>query len=76
MDPNKRLFWCLLFGCRDLDENLQKAWRKYLEVRGIKGSLFDFLHEYMMHKDEKEYLAWLKNLKEFVGKWVFHQIWV
>ncbi|XP_010927302.1 uncharacterized protein At2g39795, mitochondrial [Elaeis guineensis] len=52
----------------DLDENLQKALHKYLEVRGIKGSLFDFLHEYMMNKDEKEYLAWLKNLKEFVGK--------
>ncbi|XP_008796210.1 uncharacterized protein At2g39795, mitochondrial-like [Phoenix dactylifera] len=52
----------------DLDENLQKALHKYLAVRGIKGSLFDFLHEYMMSKDEKEYLAWLKNLKEFVGK--------
>lgn len=52
----------------DLDENLRKAWHKYLEVRGIKGSLFDFLLEYMVNKDDKEYLAWLKNLKKFIEK--------
>lgn len=57
-----------LCGCRDLDENLQKALHKYLEVRGIKSSLFDFLHEYMLAKDEREYLTWLKNMKEFVAK--------
>nr|XP_010932135.1 uncharacterized protein At2g39795, mitochondrial [Elaeis guineensis] len=50
----------------DLDENLQKALHKYLEERGIKGSLFGFLHSYMMNKDEKEYLVWLKNMKEFI----------
>lgn len=52
----------------DLDEKLQKAFHKYLEVRGIKGSLFGFLHEYMINKDEKEYLVWLKNMKEFIEK--------
>ncbi|CAL9780383.1 unnamed protein product [Musa acuminata subsp. burmannicoides] len=52
----------------DLDENLQKALYKYLEVRGIESSLFDFLHEYMLAKDEREYLTWLKNMKEFVAK--------
>ncbi|KAG1359020.1 hypothetical protein COCNU_08G004660 [Cocos nucifera] len=50
----------------DLDENLQKALHKYLEERGIKGYLFGFLHSYMMNKDEKEYLVWLKNMKEFI----------
>lgn len=55
-----------MFGCRDLDEILQKALHKYLEERGIKGSLFGFLHSYMMNKDEKEYLVWLKNMKEFI----------
>lgn len=52
----------------DLDESLQKALHKYLKARGIDGSLRDFLHEYMMSKDEREYLTWLKNVKEFVGK--------
>lgn len=57
----------LFSAFRDLDENLQKALHKYLEVRGIKSSLFDFLHEYMLQKDEREYLAWLQNIKKFVA---------
>ena len=63
------LFSCrTLFVCRDLDESLQKAFLKYLAARGIKGSLYNFLHEYMMTKEDKEYVVWLKNLKEFVAK--------
>ncbi|KAJ6824513.1 uncharacterized protein M6B38_379570 [Iris pallida] len=50
----------------DLDESLQKALHKYLKERGIEGSLFDLLHEYMMNKDEREYLMWLKNMKGFI----------
>ncbi|XLS80689.1 hypothetical protein HN51_046520, partial [Arachis hypogaea] len=50
----------------DLDENLQKAFHKYLEIRGIKPSTTNFLQEYMFSKDNKEYLGWLKNLKNFV----------
>ncbi|KAM7272058.1 hypothetical protein ACFE04_031272 [Oxalis oulophora] len=50
----------------DLDENLQKAFHKYLEMRGIKPSTTNFLHEYMINKDSREYLLWLKNLKGFV----------
>ncbi|GAU37898.1 hypothetical protein TSUD_163350 [Trifolium subterraneum] len=52
----------------DLDENLQKAFLKYLEVRGITASTTNFLQEYMFSKDNKEYLVWLKNLKSFVEK--------
>ncbi|KAG6580520.1 putative protein, mitochondrial, partial [Cucurbita argyrosperma subsp. argyrosperma] len=52
----------------DLDENLQKAFHKYLEVRGIKPSTTNFLHEYMINKDSREYLMWLKNLKTFIEK--------
>ncbi|XP_020575991.1 uncharacterized protein At2g39795, mitochondrial-like [Phalaenopsis equestris] len=52
----------------ELDESLQKAFHKYLKLRGFDSSLRDFLHEYMMHKDEREYLTWLENVKEFVGK--------
>ncbi|PSS34521.1 Mitochondrial glycoprotein [Actinidia chinensis var. chinensis] len=50
----------------DLDENLQKAFHKYLEIRGIKPSATNFLHEYMINKDSREYTMWLKNLKKFV----------
>lgn len=50
----------------DLDENLQRAFHKYLEVRGIKPNTTNFLHEYMINKDSREYLMWLKNLEKFV----------
>ncbi|KAF7825621.1 Mitochondrial glycoprotein [Senna tora] len=50
----------------DLDENLQKAFHKFLEIRGIKPSTTNFLHEYMIKKDTKEYHMWLKNLKKFI----------
>ncbi|KAK1355273.1 Mitochondrial glycoprotein [Heracleum sosnowskyi] len=50
----------------DLDENLQKSFHKYLEIRGIKPSMTNHLYEYMLNKDSKEYLVWLKNLKEFI----------
>lgn len=50
----------------ELDEDLQKAFRKYLEIRGIEPSLTNFLYEYMLNKDNKEYLVWLKNIKEYV----------
>ncbi|XP_068668957.1 uncharacterized protein At2g39795, mitochondrial-like [Aristolochia californica] len=52
----------------DLDENLQKALHKYLEIRGIKPSTTNFLHEYMINKDSREYLNWLQTLKKFVQK--------
>lgn len=47
---------------------MQAALRRYLEARGIKRSMYDFLHEYMINKDEREYLTWLKNMKEFIEK--------
>ncbi|KAJ9180660.1 hypothetical protein P3X46_008874 [Hevea brasiliensis] len=52
----------------DLDENLQKAFHKYLEIRGIKPSTTNFLFEYMRNKDDKEYLLWLKNLRSFMER--------
>ncbi|KAK1265601.1 hypothetical protein QJS04_geneDACA011355 [Acorus gramineus] len=52
----------------DLDENLQKAFHKYLEIRGITPSITNFLHEYMINKDSREYLDWMKSLKEFIEK--------
>jgi len=54
--------------CSDLDENLQKAFHRYLEIRGIKPSFTTFLADYVANKDSREYLQWLKDLKSFVEK--------
>ncbi|CAK7325751.1 unnamed protein product [Dovyalis caffra] len=50
----------------DLDENLKKGFHKYLEIRGIKASTTNFLHQYMINKDSREYEGWLNNLKQFI----------
>lgn len=50
----------------DLDENLQKAFHRFLEIRGIKPSFTDFLAGYVANKDSREYLQWLKDVKSFV----------
>ncbi|KAI3977758.1 hypothetical protein MKX01_039821 [Papaver californicum] len=52
---------------KSLDEDLQKACHTYLEVRGINSSIANFLFDYMVNKEHKEYTAWLKNLKNFVA---------
>ncbi|XP_026417312.1 uncharacterized protein At2g39795, mitochondrial-like [Papaver somniferum] len=50
-----------------LDAELQEAFHTYLEVRWIKPSIANFLHDYMVKKEHKEYTAWLKNLKNFIA---------
>ncbi|KAM0994161.1 hypothetical protein ACFX2I_009728 [Malus domestica] len=50
----------------DLDEKLQNAFYKYLEVRGIKHTMADFLYDYIKNKNNKEFLMWLKNVKRVV----------
>uniref|UniRef100_A0A0D9UWM6 Uncharacterized protein n=1 Tax=Leersia perrieri TaxID=77586 RepID=A0A0D9UWM6_9ORYZ len=47
----------------DLDEDLQKAFHQYLELRGITTRATNFLCEYMINKDSREYLIWLKKLQ-------------
>ncbi|XP_065870914.1 uncharacterized protein At2g39795, mitochondrial-like [Euphorbia lathyris] len=49
-----------------LDEKLKQSFHKYLEMRGIKPSTINFLHEYMINKDSREYLGWLNNIKKFI----------
>ncbi|KAE8099330.1 hypothetical protein FH972_017321 [Carpinus fangiana] len=51
----------------DLDENLKKAFHKYLEYRGIDTTMAILLGESMRNKDSEEYLLWLKNIKSFAG---------
>ncbi|XP_020587157.1 uncharacterized protein At2g39795, mitochondrial-like [Phalaenopsis equestris] len=52
----------------DLDENLQKAFHKYLETRGVSTDTTNFLYKYLISKDDREYLMWLQNLKSFLQK--------
>ena len=49
-----------------LDEDLQILMERYLEDRGINQSLALFIPDYMDVKEEKEYLGWLNNVKNFI----------
>jgi len=49
-----------------LDEDLQILMERYLEERGITQALAMFVPDYMDMKEQKEYIAWLNNVKEFI----------
>jgi complement component 1 Q subcomponent-binding protein len=49
-----------------LDEDLQILMERYLEERGISQALALFAPDYMDVKEQREYMAWLKNVKSFV----------
>ncbi|KAF3655056.1 putative protein NEDD1-like [Capsicum annuum] len=68
-DPNAakgQYHQCSPYGFSDFDEKIRKAFYKYLENRGIKTSTTKFLHEYMVNKNNKEYVMYLKNLKKII----------
>jgi len=50
----------------NLDEDLQILLEKYLEERGINTRLALFIPDYIDHKEQKEYIRWLNNVKKFV----------
>ncbi|WZY81341.1 hypothetical protein YC2023_027725 [Brassica napus] len=50
----------------DLDENLQKAFHRFLEIRGIKPNITEFVTDYLANKDRREQLQLLKDVKTFV----------
>jgi len=49
-----------------LDEDLQVLLESYLAERGVDTELAIFIPEYIDVKEQKEYLGWLKKVKEFV----------
>ncbi|KAI8939707.1 hypothetical protein NX059_003461 [Plenodomus lindquistii] len=51
----------------NLDEDLQILLEKYLEERGINTRLALFIPDYIDHKEQKEYVRWLDNVKNFVA---------
>ena len=55
----------------DLDDNLQKAFHRFLEVRGIKPTFTEFVVDYMANKEGRERVQWLKDVKSFVDMWNF-----
>ncbi|KAG2333077.1 hypothetical protein Bca52824_004257 [Brassica carinata] len=50
----------------DLDENLLKAFHRFLEIRGTKPTITEFVADYMANKDGRERLQWLNDVKSFV----------
>ncbi|KAM0844006.1 hypothetical protein ACQ4PT_057336 [Festuca glaucescens] len=52
----------------ELEENLQQALYKYLELRGITPLNAKILHQHMIGKDRRRYLLWLAKLSDFVRK--------
>ncbi|KAF2660649.1 mitochondrial glyco protein [Lophiostoma macrostomum CBS 122681] len=51
----------------NLDEDLQILLEKYLEERGINTRMALFIPDYIDHKEQKEYIRWLNNVKNFVS---------
>lgn len=45
----------------NLDEDLQILLEKYLEERGINTRMALFIPDYIDHKEQKEYVRWLKS---------------
>ncbi|KAI0468153.1 mitochondrial glycoprotein [Xylaria cf. heliscus] len=50
-----------------LDEDLQLMIERYVEERGITPAMAIFVPDYIDLKEQREYQAWLKNVKNFVG---------
>lgn len=50
----------------NLDEGLQVLLERYLDERGINAALAIFVPDYIDMKEQKEYLRWLTNVKDFV----------
>ncbi|KAK1924074.1 putative aerobic respiration-related protein [Papiliotrema laurentii] len=49
-----------------LDPDLQESFNGFLAERGVDESLSAFILQYCEHKEQKDYVSWLKELKGFV----------
>jgi len=49
-----------------LDVAVQEEFEKWLNERGVNEGLATFIPEYSEHKEQKEYVRWLDNVKNFV----------
>lgn len=51
---------------QQLDEELQSFFENYLSERGIDSALALIVPDYIDVKEQREYLGWLKKVKDFV----------
>ncbi|GES57495.1 regulatory protein SUAPRGA1 [Aspergillus terreus] len=51
----------------NLDEDLQTFMERYLEERGINAELANMIPDYIQVKEQKEYVRWLENVKNFIS---------
>ncbi|KIJ14700.1 hypothetical protein PAXINDRAFT_169605 [Paxillus involutus ATCC 200175] len=49
-----------------LDVTVQEEFEKFLQERGINENLAMLIPEYSEYKEQKEYIRWLENVKNFV----------
>ncbi|KAH0826685.1 mitochondrial glycoprotein [Lanmaoa asiatica] len=49
-----------------LDVAVQEEFEKWLNERGVNENLATFIPEYSEHKEQKEYVRWLDNVKNFI----------
>ncbi|KAM0844235.1 hypothetical protein ACQ4PT_057192 [Festuca glaucescens] len=50
----------------ELPPNVQKGLFKFLELRGVTLTTTNFMHDYMVTKQTKEYVRWMTKLKDLV----------
>ncbi|OGM39485.1 regulatory protein SUAPRGA1 [Aspergillus bombycis] len=51
----------------NLDEDLQTFLERFLEERGINAELANMIPDYIQVKEQKEYVRWLENVKNFIS---------
>jgi complement component 1 Q subcomponent-binding protein len=48
-----------------LDEGLMEEFQIYLDSRGFNPELAEFIQEFLVFKEQKEYVKWLEGIKDF-----------
>jgi len=49
-----------------LDVGVQEEFEQFLQERGVNEQLASFIPLYAEHKEQREYVKWLSNVKEFI----------
>ncbi|CAK9020302.1 unnamed protein product [Durusdinium trenchii] len=52
----------------DVDEKLQESFDELLAEAGVNAELCDFIDAMALDKEQREYLRWLENVKDFMEK--------
>lgn len=52
----------------DLDEDLVETFHSFIEERGFDAPLAEFISDYVVRKEQDEYVSWLGNVESFLKK--------